>query len=290
MRINLCFLIALPVQGFFSNNAIRTAFKTVTATRGIKWPATLPSVKHKTLKECQHFDPSVQFPDYYQRDFHAYDGGNLNPVAAVEAFAATEAVMAFHYPDKTGAEANQFVRDTFSAHTRREADNRAKIVVDMGCGIGVSTNFVAREFPSATVYGIDLSPYYLDYAIRKPPIVYIHRDMEDTRFFSNSVDLVTMSFVLHELPKDAAKRVLTECHRILKPGGILAVCDMSPDIQATDALSQRLFDRTEPHMREYVEFCALRNDILHDTGFDVPREVADCDRVAMFFTAKRGTG
>ena len=65
-------------------------------------------------------------------------------------------------------------------------------LVDLGCGVGVSTSFLAGQFPSArAVYGIDLSPFYLDYAVRKSPkIVYIHRDMTETRLCSNSVDLV----------------------------------------------------------------------------------------------------
>ena len=292
MRIKLCLLLALPAQAFFSNNAIRAAFKTVTSSRGVKWPEVLPTVKHKTLQECQYYDPSVSFPEYFKRDFHAYDGGNLNPVAAVEVMAASEGVMAFHYPDKSGTEANEYVRGVFSDQTRREVEKYAltfapETLVDLGCGIGISTNFLAREFPSAkAVYGIDLSPYFLDYAVRKPPIVYIHRDMEDTRFFSNSADLVSISFVLHELPLDAIKRVLEESNRILKPGGILAVMDMCPNIRATDPLMQRLFDRTEPFMSEYVEFCEYRNDFAVQAGFEVPRDAGDCNRVAMFFARK----
>lgn len=249
----LLFLFALPVRGFFSN----------------KWPTVLPTVKHKTLAECEHYDPSVQFPDYYQRDFHAYDGGNTSPIAAVEAMAATEGVMAFHYPDETGAEANEYVRSVFNMHTRRETGKneltfQPQTLVDLGCGVGVSTIFLAKEFPSArAVYGVDLSPYYLDYAVRKPPIVYIHKDIEDTRFFSNSADLVSISFVLHELPLDVIKRVLAECHRVLKPGGVLAVLDMCPNIRATDTILQILFDRTEPYKTEYTEFCDYRNDTLY---------------------------
>lgn len=295
MRVNFCFLLALPTRAFFSNSAIRTAFRTVTASKGVKWPKVLPTVKQKTLEECQYYDSSVSYPDYYQRDLHAYDGGNLNPVAAVEGMAASEAVMSFHYPDKSGTEANEYVRGLFSAQTRREMEKderffQPQTLVDLGCGVGISTNFLAREFPSAkAVYGIDLSPYFLDYSIRKPAIVYIHRDIEDTRFFSNSADLVSISFVLHELPIDTIKRVLAECNRILKPGGVLAVLDMSPNIRATDPLMQRLFDRTEPFMRDFSEFCEYRNDALFSAGFDLPRDVNDCSRVAMFFAKKRAT-
>ena len=32
-----------------------------------------------------------------------------------------------------------------------------------------------------------------------------------------------------------------------------------------------------------------RNDALFDSGFDVPRDVDECNRVAMFFAKKRAT-
>lgn len=292
MRIHFLLLLALPVRGFFSNGAIRSAFKSVTAAKGVKWPVVLPGVRQKKLEDCAHFDDSVEFPAYYREDFHAYDGGNLNPVAAVEVMAATEGVMSFHYPDKTGAEANEHVRQRFVMQTRRQLEmnastSRPETVVDVGCGIGISTNFLAETCLSAkAVYGLDLSPYFLDYAIRKTPVVYIHRDAADTRFFSNSVDLVSISYVFHELPVHAAKDVLRECHRILKPGGVLAVMDMNPGIRASGDILQQLFDRTEPYMRDYAEFCSCRNDMLWTMGFELPRTVDECTRTTMFFTTK----
>ncbi|CAM9551139.1 unnamed protein product, partial [Ectocarpus sp. 12 AP-2014] len=155
---------------------------------------------------------------------------------------------------------------------KNELTFQPQTLVDLGCGkVGVSTNFLAREFPSArAVYGVDLSPYYLDYAVRKPPIVYIRRDMTDTRYCSNSADLVSISFVLHELPLVAIKSVLAECRRILTPGGVLAEMDMCPNTRATDTLMQKLLDRTEPHMQDYIEFWPYRNVVLFEAGFEVP--------------------
>ncbi|CAM9734725.1 unnamed protein product [Ectocarpus sp. 6 AP-2014] len=290
MRINYCLLLLLPVRGLVSNTAIRTAFKVVTASQGVKWPTVLPTVRQKTLEDCPLYDPTVKFPEYYLRDFHAYDGGNLNPVAAVEVFAATEGVMAFHHPGKSGASANEYVRSVFNTHTRIEMDkygetSQPTTLVDFGCGVGVSTNFLARQFPSArAVYGIDLSPFYLDYAVRKShKIVYIQRDVANTRLCSNTVDLVQISFVMHELPLKAATRVLSECHRILKPGGVLAVLDMCPNIRATNFFMQKLFDRTEPYMTDYREFCKRRGTLLEGAGFELSRTIDDCNKAVMFF-------
>ena len=134
------------------------------------------------------------------------------------------------------------------------------------------------------MYGIDLSPFYLDYAVRKSPkVVYIHRDITETRLCSSSADLVQISFVFHELPLKAATRVLSECHRILKPGGVLAVLDMCPNIRATNFFMQKLFDRTEPYMTDYREFSERRGDLLERAGFEPSRTVDDYNKAVMFF-------
>lgn len=297
MKIHVIFistlLLSIQAQCFtFSNNVIRTAFKVITTTKGVKWPSVSESTRRKTLKDCQHFDETVSFPEYYEKPFHAYDNGNLDPVAAIEVMAATEGVLAFHYPHKSGSEANDYIRQKFCGYTRRELEKsestiRPKTVVDMGCGIGISTNFLAKTCPSATaVYGLDLSPYFLDYAVRKKPIVYLHRNIEDTKMFDGSVDLISISYVFHELPLEASRQLLRECHRILKPGGILAVLDMSPEIEATNRSLKYIFDRTEPYLDDFQEFCDVKNDILRDIGFEMPHEVTHFRRTMMLFSRK----
>ena len=34
-------------------------------------------------------------------------------------------------------------------------------VLDVGCSVGVSTQWLAQEFPDSSVVGLDLSPYFL---------------------------------------------------------------------------------------------------------------------------------
>lgn len=44
----------------------------------------------------------------------------------------------------------------------------------------------------------------------------------------NSMDLITASFVFHEIPPRYADQVLQEAHRVLKPGGTLLFIEPSP--------------------------------------------------------------
>ena len=43
-----------------------------------------------------------------------------------------------------------------------------------------------------------------------------------------SLDLMAGSYLLHELPSAATRELLQEAHRVLRPGGIVAVIDGDP--------------------------------------------------------------
>ena len=50
------------------------------------------------------------------------------------------------------------------AHQDFAADNNCRTLNDMldgGCSAGVSTRWMAKEWPEATITGLDMSPYFL---------------------------------------------------------------------------------------------------------------------------------
>ncbi len=51
----------------------------------------------------------------------------------------------------------QAVRDFSTQHGARPAND----VLDIGCSVGVSTRYLANEFPTSSVTGLDLSAYFL---------------------------------------------------------------------------------------------------------------------------------
>ncbi len=111
------------------------------------------------------------------------------------------------------------------------------IVVDLGCGSGAFTLFVARAVgEQGKVYAVDIQPAMLKQLEHKlakagnqdiKNIELKQANAYDLPFEENSIDLVYMVTVLPEIPDRG--RALREVRRVLKPGGILAVTEFLPD-------------------------------------------------------------
>jgi ubiquinone/menaquinone biosynthesis C-methylase UbiE len=153
-------------------------------------------------------------------------------------------------------------------------------ILDLGCGTGMSTRRLARNFPQASsIQGTDLSPYFIEIGkqlLQLEPksfqeggtwvsnidndsrISYAFGDAADIGFDDESYDIVNLQFVLHELPEDAALAIIDEAMRVLKPGGQLWICEMdfeSPAYaaQRANALLFSLIRSTEPYLDIYAE-------------------------------------
>ncbi|KAL9263393.1 Demethylmenaquinone methyltransferase-like protein [Drosera capensis] len=213
-------------------------------------------------------NPSVVYPDYYLNPFHAYDEGNLSWLAAAEAEAATMSMVRRAIPDASSLdEANEIVRGNWlrtidQHHWHYSGNSTIRDILDVGCSVGVSTRFLADKFPSAQVTGLDLSPYFLavaqfkekNGAARGKPICWIHANGEDTGLPSQSFDLVSISYVIHECPARATVNLVREAFRLLRPGGTIVITDNSPKSKILQNLSPVLFTlmkSTEPFLDEY---------------------------------------
>ena len=110
-------------------------------------------------------------------------------------------------------------------------------VLDLGCGSGAFTPFIARTVgDKGKVYALDIQAdmlKQLENKLSRPEnkdiknIKLIEGNAYELPFDNGSIDLVNMVTVLQEIP-DRNKAVL-EIKRVLKPGGILAVTELFPD-------------------------------------------------------------
>lgn len=99
-------------------------------------------------------------------------------------------------------------------------------ILDLGCSVGHSTLPYTSAYPQAQVWGIDLSPSLLRYAIARARVLnqavyFSQQNAESTEFADQSFDLVVSHILLHEIPGVARQRVFAESYRLLKPGGMM---------------------------------------------------------------------
>lgn len=122
-----------------------------------------------------------------------------------------------------------FVPSPFKIYEYREIQraarrDRSHRVLDIGCGHGLQTRLMATQ--AAEVVGIDVGEGAIGWceSLRAKGrdgerCQFLHTSIEDAQFPGDSFDRVMSVCVLEHIPDDIS--VLTECFRVLKPGGQL---------------------------------------------------------------------
>ena len=225
------------------------------------------------------------YPDYYLKEFHAYENGNLGWDAAFE---VESAALTVHSPifvankgDPLQFNGDNQLRDNFHKNMKQifgKNDFKPKKILDVGCSTGLSTMKLLESFPEAEIIGMDLSPHMLavakfnllsNFSARKS-ISYIHGLGEDTSLGNGDVNLVTACLIAHELPAAITKQVLIEAYKILPSGGAFSLMDINPKSLffqkfASNPFAFAAFKSTEPWIQSYVKLDLEQT--LEEVGF-----------------------
>jgi SAM-dependent methyltransferase len=116
-------------------------------------------------------------------------------------------------------------------------------ILDAGCGIGLTDRYLKEAYPNIT--GFDVSPKSVELAAQaNPGLSYRcepsgHLPFEDGRF-----DVVFAICVVHHVPPAEWLSFFRQLHRVMKPGGLLAIYEHNPWNPATQWVVSRCeFDR-----------------------------------------------
>ncbi|BAW96808.1 hypothetical protein NIES970_17500 [[Synechococcus] sp. NIES-970] len=278
-----------PLYALMKQQARRVLIKTA-EKNGVPWRQI---VKDLEKSEAQQYfqeltKPDLGYPDYYQVPFHAYSEGNLCWQAAFEAAPATAAMALRVWKNEplTPEVAQARLRNSFLDVLEQYLPQEVNQVLDLGCSVGISTFALLKRLqeknPAVQMTGLDLSPYMLAVAKvqdKAQEVQWCHGKAEATDFAANHFDVVTLQFVLHELPNQATREIFQECLRILRPGGCLAIVDNNPKSPVIQGLPPALFvlmKSTEPWSDEYYTFDV--ESTLKQVGFDYQTTVASDPR------------
>lgn len=143
-------------------------------------------------------------------------------------------------------------------------------VLDLGCGTGLPT---ARQLTDAglRVTGVDLSAGMLALArANVPGAEFVRADLADLidggLMATDSFQAVTAFFTLLMLPKAEIPGALSAIHRLLRPGGLLALGMVEADVD----------DMPIPFLGNTIRVSGyLRDELRHvvaDAGFEVIKE------------------
>jgi len=198
-------------------------------------------------------DPAMEQPCYMSEvENHGKPGGYHSELVEDDVFAGAEFDRSFHVGgqrpnlvDTAGVAAKTRVIANYGpladglgvALARWAKDNlkdlKPERILDMGCTVGNSTLPWADAYPDAELHAIDSAAPCLRYGHARAEALgkrafFTQQNAEATRNAAGSFDIVVSHQLLHELTVTSIHRIFAECHRLLKPGGVMLHLDIPP--------------------------------------------------------------
>jgi len=275
-------LLAIQPLADFAKHQARSMMIKRAESIGVPWRQRVEELRSRDWDDrfSRVQNPELTYPEYYSCSFHAYANGNLNWDAALEQEVAAKAVHAKIWPE-AGARGDARLRQSYHDILKTQLPTPGTIL-DVGCGVGLSTFTLQELYPQARVTGLDLSPYFLAVAQYNSQqrlatesgtstLQWIHAAAEATGLPEATFDLVSICLVCHELPQSATRQIFSEARRLLHPDGHLAIMDMNPQSEFLRLMPPYIFTllkSTEPYLDEY--FTLDIEQALVDAGFQPP--------------------
>ncbi len=234
-------------------------------------PAILERLRARNFRDLPSDVDYSAFPAYYQRNFHWQTDGYFSRHSASLYDLGVELLF-------VGC-ADVMRRQVLAQVMHRKPRGPVRLL-DVACGTGRFLGQAARALPGSSLVGIDLSPWYAEFAqesfarLQLPALTERPRvevgNAEALPFEAGSFDAVTSIFLLHELPRAVRRSALAEVRRVLAPGGLLVLEDAAQPSDSGEiaaSLVQFSRDMHEPFFTDYLEDDLAQ--LAAECGFEV---------------------
>jgi len=152
-------------------------------------------------------------------------------------------------------------------------------VLQLTCVYGSLTPSLIRHTKSGVLHITDVAPVQLKLAQAKATaghgLCVTRMNAEQLGYRSDSFSTIVLFFLLHEMPPEARRHTLSECIRILKPGGSLILTEYG-ELPARHWLYRispvrRLITRLEPFLDSFwhEDIRMLLDELAQPSGTDV---------------------
>ncbi|MTJ08565.1 class I SAM-dependent methyltransferase [Anabaena sp. UHCC 0204] len=214
-------------------------------------------IKNRRYQDFSQEIATDIYPNYYLQNFHYQTDGYLSELSANLYDLQVEIL----FGGSTDAMRRRILSPLKSQLAAFDHIPQGQLrVIDVACGTGRTLKLIRAALPQVSLFGIDLSPAYLQKAnellLQIPGELpqLIQGNAEELPYRDDYFHAMTCVFLFHELPAPVRQTVMEECFRVTKPGGILIICD---SIQVNDAPEMELavnnFSQTfhEPYYQHY---------------------------------------
>ncbi|MDX2145459.1 MAG: class I SAM-dependent methyltransferase [Rhodospirillaceae bacterium] len=192
-------------------------------------PDSLVRARGKKQLGSLKINPNLKMPKYHTAyDIHQQPGGYHTDSVAddISEGLVYDMSVPIYAMGMMGPENDASGETCINYFKTRFPDRVPGRVLDMGCTIGNSSVPWAKHFPRAEIFAIDVGAPCLRYGHARAnamghAVHFSQQNAEHTDFPDDYFDVVTSSLMFHETSTTAAPKIFKECHRILKPGGVM---------------------------------------------------------------------
>lgn len=190
-------------------------------------------------------NPDMPIPNYHSSiDIHCMPGGYHTDLCEddVAAGAVYDRAVYIYAMGRMGPYNDDIGASTAKWLKEHHPEFKPKRILDLGCTVGHSTLAWAEYYPGTEIHAIDIGAPVLRYAHARAEAlgvkVHFHQmNAEELDFPDGYFDVVSGSILMHETSTKAAPRILSECQRVLAPGGVMLQAETPPykDLEPYDA-------------------------------------------------------